>query len=411
MQTIKFSWLTKITAVVFTLALTSCGNEPTKTETEVVKKDTVKIEPKDTVVEVKETPLPPLNDSLNELANLISGNKNYTFKVFTNFTDKKPFQNFSADFSKRWINFDSTRLDVIKDFAASTLSKELTESEHLFYPFSGPDILYASTLFPKMKHFTLIGLEPVGTLPIVDDKNIVPDSINKYFNKLNSSLNAILKFSFFRTVAMKEDLRNEEVDGTMHLILLFLNRTGNNIVSVKPFYIDTLGEKKYLSDFNVLKSKAVKNKSLEINFITKDNELKTITYTSTDLSDGAFKKNTGLNNYLNKLDFKITYLKGASYLLHKANFNAIRNLILQHTSQVVQDDSGIAQKYFDKDNNKWSYSFYGKYTKPINMFKEHYQEDLDSLYSKVGTKKLGFGLGYNYRDKNSNFMVITKTSH
>jgi hypothetical protein len=192
---------------------------------------------------------------------------------------------------------------------------------------------------------------------------------------------------------------------------LFLNRTGNNIVSVRSFYIDTLGESVYLTDFNVLKSKSVKNKSLEINFITKDNELKTITYTSTDLSDGAFKKNTGLNRYLDALKFNITYLKGASYLLHSANFNGIRRLILQHTTQVVQDDSGIAQKYFDKDSNKWNYSFYGNYTKPINMFKQHYQEDLDSLYSKTGTKKLGFGLGYNYRDKNSNFMVITKASH
>lgn len=411
MQTIKTSWLTKISVVVFTIVLTSCGNETTKKETEVVKKDSVKIEPKDTVVEVKETLLPKTNDTLNELANLISGNKTFDFKVFTNFTDKKPFQNYSSDFSKRWINFDSTRLNVIKNFAESTLSKELTASEHLFYPFSGPDILYASTLFPKIKHFTLIGLEPVGTLPIVDDKNIVPDSINKYFNKLNSSLNAILKFSFFRTVAMKEDLRNEEVDGTMHLILLFLNRTGNNIVSVKPFYIDTLGSKQYLSDFNELKSKSVKNKSLEINFITKENELKTITYTSTDLSDGASNKNTGLKKYLENLKFNVTYLKGASYLLHSANFSGIRHLILQNTTQVVQDDSGIAQKYFDKDNNKWTYSFYGKYTRPINMFKQHYQKDLDSLYSKIGTKKLGFGLGYNYRDKNSNFMVITKANH
>jgi hypothetical protein len=76
----------------------------------------------------------------------------------------------------------------------------------------------------------------------------------------------------------------------------------------------------------------------------------------------------------------------------------------------VQDDSGIAQKYIFNDSNKWKYSFYGNYTKPINMFKNHYQSDLDSLYKKVGTKKLGFGLGYNYRDKNSNFMVITKIS-
>jgi hypothetical protein len=410
MKPIKFNWAAKISAVLVALTMQNCEFYSDKKETALIKKDTLNIIPKQADISEKETALPKLNDTLNELAYLISGNKQYSFTVFKKFTDNEAFQNFSNDFTKRWLYFDSSRLNIIKNFADTILVKELINSERLFYPFSGPDILYATTLFPNIKHYTLIGLEPVGTLPILDDKNIVPDSINNYFTKINSSLNSILRFSFFRTVAMKQDLRNEDLDGLLHLILLFLNRTNNSIVSVYPFYIDSLGNKQYLLDFNLLKSNVVKNKSLEINFITKDHELKSITYTSTNLSDETFKKNSGLNTYLTKLNFNITYLKGASYLLHKTNFDAIRNLILRYTNQLVQDDSGIAQKYIFNDSNKWKYSFYGNYTKPINMFKNHYQSDLDSLYKKVGTKKLGFGLGYNYRDKNSNFMVITKIS-
>jgi len=406
----KTSNLLKIILFIsLTISLNSCENNTINNDTKTVAKDTTKFVKIDTMLsEVKEIEIPKLNDTLNELANLISENKDFSFTTFKKYSNEKSFINFSNDFGKRWKKFDSTRLKVVKKFANDILSKELIATENLFYPFSGPDILYVSALFPNINHFTLIGLEPVGTLPIVDDKAIVPDSINKYFKKINGSLNAILNFSFFRTVAMKEDLRNDEVDGTLHLIILFLNKTENSIISIKPFYIDILGEKQYLPNFNVLKGKAVKNKSVEVNYLTKANEAKTITYTSTDLSDVAFKKNNGLNRYLDKLKFNITYLKGASYLLHKFNFNAVRNLILKHTTQVVQDDSGIALTFFEKDNKKWNYSFYGNYSKPINMFKQHYQEDLDSLYSKVGTKKLGFGLGYNYRDKNSNFMVFTK---
>ena len=62
-----------------------------------------------------------------------------------------------------------------------------------------------------------------------------------------------------------------------------------------------------------------------------------------------------------------------------------------------------------EDTNKWQFTFYGAYTKPINMFAKHYQSDLDSLYKKQGAKKLGFGLGYNYRDKNSSFILIKKS--
>jgi hypothetical protein len=42
------------------------------------------------------------------------------------------------------------------------------------------------------------------------------------------------------------------------------------------------------------------------------------------------------------------------------------------------------------------------------MFSEFYQPELDSLYKRIGAKPLGFGMGYNFRDKNSNFMIVNK---
>ena len=209
---------------------------------------------------------------------------------------------------------------------------------------------------------------------------------------------------------MKEDLRNDEVDGTIHLLLLFLNKTGHQIANVRPFYIDSTGAKQYLESTTALSKSNYKNKSIEITAIDQNNKLKTVTYTSTDLSDPALKKNKGLQAYINNLHFETTYLKGASYLMHLSAFSKIRDLILANTNNIVQDDSGIALRYItgDKDH-QWKFTFYGTYTRPINMFKENYQADLDSLYKKEGSKKLGFGLGYNYRDKNSSFMLIKKT--
>jgi hypothetical protein len=42
------------------------------------------------------------------------------------------------------------------------------------------------------------------------------------------------------------------------------------------------------------------------------------------------------------------------------------------------------------------------------MFSAFYQADLDSTYKQQGSKPIGFGIGYNFRDKNSNFMIATK---
>lgn len=86
----------------------------------------------------------------------------------------------------------------------------------------------------------------------------------------------------------------------------------------------------------------------------------------------------------------------------------VRNVILDQSQHVVQDDSGIAFHYFQEDDQKWSYSFFGQYLKPIPMFSAFYQKDLDSLYKQQGSKPIGFGIGYNFKDKNSNFMIATK---
>lgn len=398
---------------LFTLTFVGCSNNSSESE-QKEKKDSIEyIMPSADTTKFKDladkntNALPHINDTLNDLAHFISGNANST-KYFKDFRKNASYADFSARFSKRWVNFDSTKLLPIKNFVSTEFSSEST-IKNLFYPFSGPDILYANTIFPEADVYTMIGLEPVGTLPIVDDKNIVADSIQKYVDKINSSLNAILKFSFFRTVSMKEDLRNDEVDGTIHLLLLFLNKTGHQIADVKPFYIDSTGVKKYLESTTALSKSSYKNKSIEITAIDKNNKVKTVTYTSTDLSDPALRKNKGLITYINNLHFETTYLKGASYLMHLSAFSKIRELILANTKNIVQDDSGIALRYITNDTNKWKFTFYGAYTKPINMFAKHYQADLDSLYKTQGAKKLGFGLGYNYRDKNSSFMLIKKS--
>jgi hypothetical protein len=399
--------------ILFTLLLVACNSNSSENEHKETKDTIELISPPIDTLKYKDLanqnsmPIPRINDTLNDLAHFISGNPNST-KYFQDFRKRPTYADYSARFSKRWINFDSTKLLPIKNFVSTEFATE-SKIKNLFYPFSGPDILYANTIFPEADVYTMIGLEPVGTLPIVDDKNIVADSIQKYVDKINSSLNAILKFSFFRTISMKEDLRNDEVDGTIHLLLLFLNKTGHQIANVKPFYIDTLGTKIYMESTVALSKANYKNKSIEITAVDKNNKVKTVTYTSTDLSDPALRKNKGLTTYINNLHFETTYLKGASYLLHLSAFSKIRELILANTKNIVQDDSGIPLHYITTDKNKWKLTFYGSYTKPINMFAKHYQADLDSLYKTQGSKKLGFGLGYNYRDKNSSFMLIKKS--
>jgi hypothetical protein len=394
---IMYFWRMKYLVVFLVLTACTVKNEKEHQSEAIVIKDTVKKENDSVVVQQPEI---KVNDSLDAMAQLIAGT--YTGEHYKAVTASKEYREFSGSFSRRWTEFDSSRILRLKEFRDKELTKEISSKPTLFYPFSGPDILYADLFFPQAEKFILVGLEPVGTLP---DLGAGSDSLKDYYNKLNSSLNAILKFSFFRTESMSKDLKNAEVDGTLHLLLLFLSRTGNSIVSARPVTIDSLGNKEYLPSFEALKTGKLKTKGVEVVFKTDDNKVKELNYFSLNVVDPMLKRNAGFKHYLENLEDFDVYLKGASYLLHKTYFSIVRNTILDKASTIVQDDSGIALHYFEKTKQPWDFKLYGQYTKPISLFKKEYQKDLDSLYKKQGATPLGFGIGYNFKDKNSNLMV------
>jgi hypothetical protein len=395
--------------VIVTACFFACT--PTTTEkTGELKKDTAKPEIvaekeiKDSLKKEAEFK-PCTNDSLNAVADIMAGIADSN-SVYGYIQSSADFKAFNKNFDKRWMSYDSSRLMNLRTFRDKEIAQVVKTQPTLFYPFSGPDILYAQTFFPEANKYVMIGLEPVGSFPTFTKENA--DSLDIYFKKVNTSLNAILKFSFFRTQSMKNDLKNEEVDGTLHLLTLFLKRTGNNFCSAKAVSVDTAGNIKYVGSFAELKKLKTNTRGVEIQFTDIHNRPKTLYYFSLNAADGGLKSNKGFMAYLKNMGPINTYLKGASYLMHKNYFSMVRNVILSQSEHVIQDDSGIAFHYFTDDEHKWGYTFFGDYTKPIPMFKEFYQKDLDSLYKQLGSKPIGFGIGYNFKDKNSNFMIATK---
>src|ERR1700741_4826042 len=182
---------------MMSLFLASCGAEK-KTEQEAVKQDTI-VPKTDTVKVVAEQPaVDCANDSLDELAKMIAGvDYAASAKVLKDIFETKSFKEHAANFEKKWTQFDTTRLQKLVGFRTKEIFPNVGETKTLFYPFSGPDILYGYTFFPDAEKYILMGLEPVGTRAIYDEAKEERDSLNKYYKKINTSLHAILKFSFF----------------------------------------------------------------------------------------------------------------------------------------------------------------------------------------------------------------------
>jgi hypothetical protein len=118
------------------------------------------------------------------------------------------------------------------------------------------------------------------------------------------------------------------------------------------------------------------------------------------------KKNPGFKKYLSLLPQCLTYLKAASYLMHGSDFSMIRNFVFEKSKTILQDDSGIAFRYFDR--KVWDIHLYGKYIKPGKEFSWINETDLAKAFSQSSVKPLPFTLGYNWRRGGINMLYAVR---
>ena len=110
--------------LVVALTFSACHTNSEKTENvkiTVADKDSAKKVVSDSSI-LKTNLSPCINDSLNALANLMSGISDSN-AIYNYVQSTGSFKSFSANFNKRWISFDSTRLTNLRTFRENEISK------------------------------------------------------------------------------------------------------------------------------------------------------------------------------------------------------------------------------------------------------------------------------------------------
>ena len=312
------------------------------------------------------------------------------------------WQAFAQDQDKSWARYRATHTARMDKWAHTELDSVRQATSTLFYPFSGPDFLNAYTLFPEARTYVLFGLEPVGSVPTqanLENPALLP--------AVKKSLWSVLNFSFFRTNDMAIDLKSVNLDGAVPLLMLFAVRTGNQLESVRPVQLDAQGQLHAVADTTRAPgSKVIQGAELRLK--SPDGSAKTVYYFSADLSDWKLTTKDAPLKYVRTLGPLTTYVKSATYLMHKPYFSKVRNLVLERSNYLLQDDSGIAMKYFPKAN--WGFTYYGTYKRPINLFAKQYQPELTAAYhdSLRRARPLPFGTGYNWRQTDSNLLLAKR---
>ena len=339
-----------------------------------------------------------------DAARLLAGLEPSASSELAALAQRAPVEQHRRAFKAAWDGFEKGRLAPAMAFARTEIAPLAAAKGPIYYPFSGPDAMYALALFPDATEFALAGLEPVGDLP--DFTRFDDATLNASFAELRRSLNSIKAFSFFRTNDMRSEFGNNRFSGVTPILMLFIARHGYAINSVMPVVMEADASLREVQAGALRTLRANQVPGVQIRF-QKPGEPRerTLYYFAADLSDQGLAKNAQALKWSEGFAPSATYLKSASYLMHKSYFSVVRGFIISRSALIVQDDSGIPLRFFA--DTAWDRTLYGVYHGPIPLFANWNQPDLRVAYQKQA-RSLDFGIGYDFQARTSNIQKFVR---
>ena len=278
-----------------------------------------------------------------------------------------------------WQPFEKYRLQPIREWLPRALPGFRPAT--VFYPFSGPDYIYARTLFPDATTYILAGLEPAGTSPSLQ----TVQSLSSTLGWTQVSVKTFLEAGYFVTKEMRVQLKQSPLQGTVPVICLMMARSGDRILSIKTDATHAEIRFRALGEMRT----------------------RTLHYFSVNLSNDALRSNQAFLRFVGQSRPDVGYLKSASYLLHEAEFSTIRDTLLTQCPAILQDDSGVPFRAFDPA--RWQFMNFGVYTPPLDIFKKYNQNDLADFYARFPSTPLSFGVGYHWDPKTANLILARRS--
>lgn len=348
----------------------------------------------------------PIDTFHNALAQLISGMDRSYFGNEIN-VDSAYWNKYHNQVGTAFSKMEERRLVPMQKWMDSISSESINDTSLLFYPFSGADFLHAYYLFPEANDYVLMAQEKIGDIP--DIKSMKSDEVESYLDAVDQSLIDIYKRSYFITKRMIQDTRSGgELNGLLPLFYWFIARTDHEIINVSSVFVDSSSVLKEKSTNTKLPTNCIKGVKFIFRKVGSDKE-QSMTYFNCDISNDGFIENPEFKKYLNAVRPGNSFVKSASYLMHYNSFSDIREMVLQKSQSILEDDTGIPYEYFD--SLKWEINLYGLYVKPVKDFSQsRFQTDLNKAYSHPDKYKgkLPFSLGYHWGTQKQNQMLYIK---
>lgn len=297
-----------------------------------------------------------------------------------------------------WRSHEYGRGLAVRRWASSEIG-DLQRYRSLFYPFSGPDYLFAHEMFPSAETYILCGLEPAEPLP--DLTTLTPGEIAGGLDNLRTALSSIMSAGYFITVDMRRDLQSTRFRGVLPVLLAFLARTGATVDSVDIVRLDGSGTPA------LTRASGGSAPGLMIRFRNGFGGMKRLFYFRQDLSNGSTRPGGAFLTFVAKQGYPPALVKSASYLMHQDSFSTIRNYLTHQTSGLVQDPSGVP--YRSLVSAGLSLTLYGNYQRTLGIFSQQQPDLRDAYHSgQHPVHPVDFGFGYLHSASTTSIIVARR---
>lgn len=355
------------------------------------------------VAEPEPTPATPVVDTaLLRLSRFYAGLPQYDSNHYAPLEREDAWLDFHYAMQLNWELMDSLRLRKISAWQKETLAPAYGDSQVVFYPFSGPDFLHMHRLFPDAREYIMAALEPIVELPKPD--TLSASVREKLFDSLTVSLRDVFGKSYFITSHMRKDMK--QIQGVLPLMYFFSVREGFDVIQQDFLYLDS-SAREVVIPHHQLHWHTTPGVRLILHQPT-TGAVKTVYYFSISLSNAGLRDRPEFVRFLDSRGSYNTFIKSASYLMHTKDFTRIRDLLMESSAALLQDDTGIPYRAF-RDRLDQELSLFGEYARPVKSFGEEvYQAALDSLYRVQPAQPLPFSLGYHWKTRKQNYMLINR---
>jgi hypothetical protein len=340
---------------------------------------------------------------INDTARFLAGMEGRADGPYHALEQMPAWQTYRANFNESWARVQESQFKPVADFEQRALKGDKQTSRFLFYPFSGPDVLYMTGFFPGRDVYVMAGLEGIGHLPRVGE--YTAENAPQHLNAWSTAMNSIFRRSFFVTSEMSKQLHGDS-DGSLPIIVLLLTRAGYTLDALQLGQLASDGTwEKFQQTPTARRARAVRVEFHKGGSQDTDTPGQVLYYFSTDLAKG-FAAQSPFVAFLEKQGQPETFMKSASFLPHMREFTDIRNWITRASTRITQDDTGIPYQFL-LDHN-WNVRLYGEYSHPDKSFRRRFQPELEAAFADTGrVEPLGFSIGYGFHRRPSSLLVAT----